>query len=71
MSLTYLNPDAIKDGSISSSKIDNGGGSEGANVMAVDTGDIINDVTVEYVTKSYVDGLVGDINSVLESIIAG
>ena len=25
MSLTYLNPDAIQDGSISSSKIDNGG----------------------------------------------
>ena len=70
MSLTYLNPDAIQDGSISSSKID-GGGSGGANVMAVDTGDIINDVTVEYVTKSYVDGLVGDINSVLESIING
>ena len=70
MSLTYLNPDAIQDGSISSSKIDSGG-SAGANVMAVDTGDIINDVTVEYVTKSYVDGLVGDINSVLESIIAG
>ena len=70
MSLTYLNPDAIQDGSISSSKIDNGG-SEGANVMAVDTGDIINDVTVEYTTKTYVDGLVGDINSVLESIING
>lgn len=42
-----------------------------ANVMAVDTGDIINDATVEYTTKSYVDGLVGDINSVLESIING
>ena len=69
MSLTYLNPDAIQDGSISSSKINGGGG--GANVMAVDTGDIINDVTVEYTTKTYVDGLVGDINSVLESIING
>ena len=42
-----------------------------SNVMAVDTGDIINDVTVEYTTKTYVDGLVGDINSVLESIITG
>ena len=41
------------------------------NVMAVDTGDIINDATVEYTTKSYVDGLVGDINNVLESIING
>ena len=41
------------------------------NVMAVDTGDIINDATVEYATKSYVDGLVGDINNVLESIING
>ena len=41
------------------------------NVMAVDTGDIINDATIEYTTKSYVDGLVGDINSVLESIING
>ena len=42
-----------------------------SNVMAVDTGDIINDATVEYATKSYVDGLVGDINNVLESIING
>ena len=42
-----------------------------SNVMAVDTGDIINDATVEYTTKSYVDGLVGDINNILESIING
>ena len=42
-----------------------------SNVMAVDTGDIINDATVEYATKSYVDGLVGDINNVLENIING
>ena len=47
------------------------GGDPEANVMAVDTGDIINDVTVEYTTKTYVDGLVGDINTVLESIING
>jgi hypothetical protein len=48
-----------------------GGGSSGANVQAVDTGDVIDDVTVNYATKTYVDGLVGDINSVLESIING
>lgn len=45
------------------------GGSSDANVMAIDTGDIIDDVNVEYATKAYVDGLVGDINSVLEEII--
>ena len=47
------------------------GGSSDANVQAVDTGDVIDDVTVNYATKAYVDGLVGDINSVLESIING
>lgn len=41
------------------------------NVQAVDTGDVIDDVNVEYATTAYVDGLVGDINSVLESIING
>ena len=46
-----------------------GGGSSDANVMAVDTGDVIDDVTVDYATTAYVDGLIGDINSVLESII--
>lgn len=45
------------------------GGSSDANVQAVDTGDILDDVTVNYATKTYVDGLVGDINIVLESII--
>lgn len=45
------------------------GGSSDANVQAVVTGDVIDDVNVEYTTKTYVDGLVGDINSVLESII--
>ena len=97
--ITYLNPDAIQDRSITKEKIDasvldakqdslvsgtniktiNGESVLGSgdititssNVMAVDTGDIINDATVEYTTKSYVDGLVGDINSVLESIING
>lgn len=47
------------------------GGSSNANIQAVDTGDILDDVTVNYATKAYVDGLVGDINSVLESIING
>jgi hypothetical protein len=47
------------------------GGNSDANVQAVDTGDVIDDVTVNYATTSYVDGLVGDINSVLESIING
>ena len=47
------------------------GGSSGANVQAVDTGDVIDDVNVDYATKTYVDGLIGDINSVLESIISG
>lgn len=47
------------------------GGSSDANVQAVDTGDVLDDVTVNYVTKTYVDSLAGDINSVLESIING
>lgn len=47
------------------------GGSSDANVQAVDTGDVLDDVTVNYATKTYVDGLIGDINSVLESIING
>lgn len=42
-----------------------------ANIQAVDTGDIVDDVNIEYTTKAYVDGLVGDINSVLENIING
>ena len=40
-----------------------------ANVQSVDTGDIVDDVEVEYATKSYVDGLIGDINSILERLI--
>ena len=51
--------------------IEGGSGSSDANVQAVDTGDAIDDVTVNYATKTYVDVLVGDINSVLESIISG
>jgi hypothetical protein len=43
----------------------------GGNVQAVDTGDVLDDVTINYATTAYVDGLIGDINSVLESIING
>lgn len=45
------------------------GGNSDANVMAVDTGDVLDDVNVDYATTSYVNELIGDINSVLESII--
>ena len=46
------------------------GAAKGAtSIQAVDTGDVVDDITIEYATKSYVDGLVGNINSVLESII--
>lgn len=54
---------------IGSGDITISGGSSDANVQAVDTGDVLDDVTVNYATKTYVDGLVGDINSILESII--
>jgi hypothetical protein len=47
------------------------GGSSNANVQAVATGDVVDDVNVQYATKVYVDTLVGDINSALESIING
>lgn len=47
------------------------GGSSDANVVAVDTGDVLDDVTVNYATTAYVDGLIGDINSILESIRNG
>ena len=46
-----------------------GGGTSEANVQAVDTSETLEDVTADYATRAYVDGLVGDINSVLESII--
>ena len=46
-------------------------GNSDANVQAVDTGDILDDVNVDYATSSYVNNLFGDINSVLESIIGG
>ena len=51
--------------------ISSGGGSSDANVMAVDTGDVLDDINVDYATSAYVDGLVGDINSVLDNIISG
>ena len=57
--LTQLNPDAIQDGTISLSKVDNNVASKSYVDTAIDA------------TKSYVNGLVGDINSVLESIIVG
>ena len=53
MALTFLNPDVIKDSSIGGSKLKE-------NSISISN---IN------VTKSYVDGLVGDINTVLENII--
>lgn len=48
-----------------------GGRNSDANVQAVDTGDVLDDVNVSYATTAYVDGLIGDINAVLESIING
>lgn len=51
--------------------ISGGGGSSDANVQAVETGDVLDDVNVDYATSAYVDGLVGDINSVLDNIIEG
>ena len=39
-----------------------GGGSSNANVQAVDTGDVIDDVTVNYATTAYVDGKVANID---------
>jgi hypothetical protein len=48
-----------------------GSGDIPVNVQAVDTGDVLDDVNTNYATVAYVDGLVGDINSVLETIING
>lgn len=42
-----------------------------ANVQAVDIGESVEDVNMGYATKEYVDTQIGDINSVLESIING
>ena len=46
-------------------------GSSEANVKAVDIGDVLDDVAVNYATTEYVDSVLGDINSILESIING
>jgi predicted component of type VI protein secretion system len=69
----YVTATAITDLNerITNLELNGGGGSSGANVQAVDTGDVIGDITVDYATKTYVDGLVGNINSILESIING
>lgn len=39
------------------------------NITSVDINDSIDEVQEEFVTKGYVDNLVGDINAVLTSII--
>lgn len=56
---------------VGSGNIEISGGSSDANVQAVETGDVLDDVNVDYATSAYVDGLVGDINSVLDNIIDG
>ena len=55
MALTFLNPDVIKDSSIEGTKLKDGS----ISISNIDA------------TKLYGDGLVGDINTVLESIITG
>ena len=73
--LTFLNSDVIKDSSIGGSKLKENSISISnidsiiASKSYVDTA--IDDITANYAIKTYVDGLVGDINNVLESIIAG
>lgn len=42
---------------LGSGNIEISSGNSSANVQAVDTGDVIDDVTVEYATKAYVDSL--------------
>ena len=56
---------------VGSGDIEINSGNSDANVAAVDTGDVLDDVNISYATTAYVDGLLGDINSVLESIISG
>ena len=69
----YVTATAITDLNkrVTNLELNGSGGSSNSNVQAVDTGDVLDDVTVNYATKTYIDGLVGDINSVLESIING
>ena len=73
--LTFLNSDVIKDSSIGGSKLKENSISISnidsiiATKSYVDTA--IDDITANYAIKTYVGGLVVDINNVLESIIAG
>lgn len=41
------------------------------NVIAIEVGEDVDDVNIDYATVGYVNGLIGDINSVLDSIING
>jgi hypothetical protein len=43
----------------------------GGNIESVDIGVVMDDVELPYVTKDYVDNLIGDINIVLDNIISG
>ena len=65
--LTQLNPDAIKSASIEGTKLKNGS----ISISNIDS--TIASKSYVYTaidaTKSYGDGLVGDINTVLENII--
>ena len=73
--MTFLNSDVIKDSSIGGSKLKENSISISnidsiiASKSYVDTA--IDDITANYAIKTYVGGLVVDINNVLESIIAG
>lgn len=67
----YMSDGTTVEDAINNIGISGGVSSSGANVKAVDTGDVLDDVNVSYATTAYVDGLIGDINSVLESIING
>ena len=46
------------------------GGSSDANVQAVDTGDVIDDVNVEYTTKAYVDSLAVNYDTAGSAVLA-
>ena len=71
-----INPDAA--GNINLETISGGGSNSEANVQAIDTNEVVDDINISYATTAYVDTLVrninntiGDINSLLESIING
>lgn len=69
MALTFLNPDVIKDSSIGGSKLKE----NSISISNID-GTVASKsyvYTAIDATKSYGDGLVGDINTVLENIING